>query len=94
MIRTHPGPECTDDCYGCKLNSLQFDGSWMPTRHKYDIKHPPRTPEPAWERGIPTDSRGMPVLKPDLSPMGQKEYSQKRTLIEEAKRKYANTPPG
>ncbi len=91
-IRLHPNEDCTEDCYGCKLSSVQFDQGWMPTRDKYKISQPPRTPEPAWERGIPTDNRGMPWLRKDGSPMGIKEYSEKRSVIEATKREWANPP--
>lgn len=38
----------------------------------------PREPNNAWERGIATDSRGMPYLNSDLSPIGVKELSHSR----------------
>ncbi len=87
----------TDDCgrcWKCKegrgcIRSVQLDPRATPSRTRRGVPH---TPDPAWERGIPTDDRGMPQLRPDLSPMGIKEFGQKRSLIEEAKRKAANVP--
>ena len=46
----------------------------------------------AWERGVAKDSRGMPLLCADGSPMGVKEYAEKRTEVEEVRRRAHNAP--
>ncbi len=52
----------------------------------------PRTPNNAWERGVPRDSRGMPVLNPDLTPMGAKQFAENRSRIEESRRRAHQAP--
>jgi hypothetical protein len=88
MIRTHDGSH-GPDCFGCKVQSISFDPYAMPSR--LNKKIPPRTPNPAWERGIPTDSRGMPFLRKDGTPMGVKEYSENRHQIEQHRRALHNS---
>lgn len=36
-----------------------------------------------WERGIPTDAKGLPYLDNELSPIGQKAWSEKYRRIAE-----------
>lgn len=67
---------------GC-IQTIQLAPSATPSRNEDGRrKHPPRTPDPSWEKGIATDHRGMPYLKPDLTPMGVKEAAQKRSSFE------------
>lgn len=80
-----------EDCFACKLRSIQFDPRAMPSRrnHKPPRVHVNRN---SWEKGIPRDSRGMPVLIPGTtSPMGTKEYSRNRRLIDQRKRDLNNS---
>lgn len=86
MEKRHRGQH--EDCFGCKIQSIQFDPRAMPTRRN---KVEPRRPDPAWERGIPTDNRGMPYLRKDLSPMGVKEFAEKSHQIEAHKRQLHNS---
>lgn len=82
---------CTDDnlCFKCKIKTIQLAPSATPSRTWRPQKGPK---EPgSWERGIPTDSRNMPIIKADGSPMGQKEFSEKRSKIEAAKRQLHNS---
>lgn len=83
MERTHWGQH-GDECFGCKLHSISFDPYAMPSRLHPEVE--PRKPNPAWERGIAVDQRGMPQLRPDGSYMGLKEYSENRHRIEEHRR--------
>ena len=64
---------------GC-IKTVQVDPRATPTRTRRGV---PRTPDPAWERGVPTDGRGMPYLRPDLTPMGVKEFASKRSKFED-----------
>jgi hypothetical protein len=50
-----------------------------------------RKPDPAWERGIPTDSRRMPMLDEKGVPMNTKTTARRRHEIEERKRQLANS---
>lgn len=84
MQRTHFGQH-EADCFGCKAQSIQFNPYSMPSR--LHPEHAPRTPNPAWERGVATDSRGMPQLRKDGSPMGVKEYAESRHKIEEHRKR-------
>lgn len=79
----------TGNDFGCKLKSIQFDPYSMPSRLHPSVA--PRRPNPAWERGIPTDRRGMPFLKGDGTPMGVKEYAQNRSQIDERRRRLHNS---
>ena len=88
MERTHWGQH-GDDCFGCKLQSVQFNPYATPGMLRPHIA--PRKPENSWEKGVPTDSRGMPFLKTDGTPMGQKEYSESRSKIEAHRRRLHNS---
>ena len=88
MTRTHFGQH-GDDCFGCKVQSIQFDPYAMPSR--LNKKAEPRRPDPAWERGIPKDSRGMPFLRTDGTPMGVKEFGEKRHQIDQHRRTLHNS---
>lgn len=80
-------PDCT--CFGCHVKSIQWSPAATPTRRNH---LPARRPNNSWEKGVPTDNRGMPVLDADMKPVGQKQYSENRTAIEAAKRRISNTP--
>lgn len=85
MVRTHHGQH-GDDCFGCKAVTVQVSPAATPTRTKY-LK-PPRTPNNSYEKGIPTDERGMPYLLPNsFEPAGQKFVDQHRHQIEDTRRR-------
>lgn len=88
MERRHWGQH-DDDCFACRVQTIQIDPRATPSRRN-NIE--PRRPDPAWERGIPTDSRGMPYLTKDGSPMGVKEFGENRHRIEEHRRQLHNSP--
>lgn len=53
----------------------------------------PSTPKNSWEKGIPTDNRGMPYLDHNGSTIGQKEWGDKwRRRFDDQKRRNTNTP--
>jgi hypothetical protein len=68
---------------------LQVSPSATPTRRNNVA---PRTPDAAWERGIPTDSRNMPVLGPDLEPLRAKQYAEQRSRINQSRRRAHQAP--
>jgi hypothetical protein len=76
-------------CDTCRLRSLQVSPAVASTATKKF--HPVGTPkgDPAWERQIMTDSRGMPLLKPDGEFIRSKEYAEKRHSIEAGRRQVA-----
>lgn len=89
----HEGPHHADgpeDCFGCKVKGVTFNPYATPSRLRPHI--PPRTPNPAWERGIARDSRGMPYLNKAGSPMGVKQFAEERHKIEEHQRKLRQAP--
>lgn len=97
---THNPADCQDRyCkeFACKLHAwrsgdgvgFQVSPSMLPNRRNHK---PPRLTTGggnAWERGVARDSRGMPLLK-GLTPIGVKEYSQRRREIDDNRRKAAN----
>ena len=76
------GEDC--ECFRCHCLSITTSPYATPTR--LNPKAAPRTPDNAWERGIPTDHRGMPFLEKGGDFMGQKEFSERRHEIEEGRR--------
>lgn len=90
MARPEHNPDVTDcECFGCHIRSVQWSPAATPTRRNH---LPSRRPSNSWERGTPTDNRGMPLLGPDLKPIGQKKYSENRSTIEAALRDIRNNP--
>jgi hypothetical protein len=77
-----------EDGRGC-IHTVSISPSATPSRRNTIA---PRTPDPAWERGIPVDRRGMPQLDETGAPMHAKKYAEKRSQIDEAKRKARNAP--
>ena len=84
MERTHDGSH-GDECFGCKVLSITVNPYAMPSR--LNPSKAPRQPQNKWADQIPTDSRGMPFLGPDIKPIGIKKYNENRTRIEEVRRK-------
>lgn len=83
-------PERIDGCRFCKfVEGIQLSPKATPSKRSLA---PPRRPDPAWERGIVKDHRGVPLLKADGSEIGVKEYSQRRREIEAARKQLAQTP--
>ena len=77
------------DDFGCRVKSFQVNPYAMPSRLNHSAA--PKTPDNTWERGIPTDSRGMPFLSQSGEFMGQKEFSERRHEIEDKKRLLHNS---
>lgn len=46
----------------------------------------------AYERGVPTDERGMPYLGKDFKPLGAKPFAEKRRAFEERRRAHHVSP--
>ena len=83
---------CEDpDCFPCKLRSIQISPYATPTRQSHRPSPPPRGNQNSWEKGIVTDSRGMPQLDSKGEPMSVKAFGEQRSQIEEHKRKLRQT---
>lgn len=76
-------------CFRCHCLSVSTSPYATPTR--LNGKAAPRPPNNVWERGIPTDQRGMPFLRQDGEFMGQKEFSERRHEIERSRRLLHNS---
>lgn len=88
------GCEGTRLCLAHKLaywraGNLQVSPTATPSRRNH-VGGRQRESANAWERSTPVDSRGMPQLGPDLTPLGAKAYAEKRQLIEARKREVHN----
>lgn len=91
--RRHDGTH-GDDCFGCRIQTIQMAPSATPSRVN---NVPPRTPDPAWERGRAGETRRdgsfMPYLTSDFKPIGVKQMQEKRAIYEGARhRQLAETP--
>jgi hypothetical protein len=89
---------CHDACdppcsYGCALRQkgVTVAPSALPSQMN---SVPPRTANPAWERGIVTEKRPgghvVPVLDSRLKPIRVKQYAQKRREIDAGLRSIKN----
>lgn len=81
-------------CFTCKVKSIQIHPNATPTRTAArPAGAPPKGSSNSWERGIPTDSRGLPYINAATGDvMGQKEVSEKRHQIEAEKRRLKQAP--
>ena len=78
--------------YWRENGTLNISPQATPNRrnHKPSTVHVPMN---SWEKGVAKDSRGMPLLKANLAPIGVKEYGQRRHEIEAQRRGMANGTP-
>lgn len=81
-----------EGCPTCKLRSVQLSPAATPTKTRRFAPVGKPKGDPAWERAIVTDKRGMPILKPDGNLIRSKEYAENRHSIEAARRQMANAP--
>lgn len=83
------------DCFGCRIRAkaLSYSRAASPTARS--SKAPPRTPDPAWERGLAGEQRPggtfMPYLNAKGDPMHVKEASGQRRRIADTRRKQIQT---
>ena len=90
MTRPAHDPDVLDcDCFGCHIRSVQWSPAATPSRRN---SVPGKRLDNAWERGVPTDNRGMPLLDNTLNPVRQKKYAANRTTIESKRREMLNAP--
>lgn len=101
ICRWPDGPEfCAEDpkgCFPCKLRGWSDGGMQLSpaaTPSKTRKVHPVGVPKGnnSWERQVVTDSRGMPLLRADGELIRSKEYGERRSVIEAARRQNANEP--
>lgn len=92
MQVTHDGSH-GDDCYGCRIKSIQLSPAATPTRHN---RVAPRKPDPAWERGRAgerrVDGSFMPYLHGDGTPVGVKHMQDRRGHLEAARKAQLESP--
>ena len=72
------------DDFGCRVKHFSVNPYAMTSR--LHGSKAPKPPNNVWERGIPTDQRGMPYLEKGGDAMGQKEFSERRHEIEQKRR--------
>lgn len=68
--RRHDGSH-GPDCFGCRIQTVNLSPAATPSRYNNVSGH---VYGPTWERGIPTDERGMPRLGADGEPMRSKAW--------------------
>lgn len=85
----HPSMD-VDGCRTCRLRSVQLSPAATPTKTRKF--HPVGVPKGnnSWERPVVTDARGMPLLRADGEMIRTKEYAERRSSIEAARRVVAN----
>lgn len=84
----HPSMDI-EGCPTCHHRSVQLSPAATPTKERKFGKLGPKGNN-SWERQVVTDSRGMPILKPDGDLIRSKEYAENRHSIEEGRRRVAN----
>lgn len=92
--------DCHDGvlCFAHKLaywrdGNLQISPTATPNRRN-QVAPNIRESANAWERGEPTDHRGMPFLGKDFKPLGIKAFTEQRRRFEDRKHAHhtAHTP--
>lgn len=100
-MKPHDGPHDGNNphpgCFGCRIKTVNLGAEATASRTKDRVA--PRTPDPAWERGVAGEHRPggtfMPYLRPGTTtPMGVKEAGEKRRLIESSRSRAHNTQGG
>jgi len=81
-------PELVDGCLACKLGTIQVSQRVKPKR----VSGPPSGNHNEWERGIPTDHRGVPFLDSTGTVIGVKKYAENRHALEAERRRLHNDP--
>lgn len=79
-------PDYVEGCATCRLLTVELSPAATPSKTRRVGSLGSRNRN-SWERGIPTDNRGMPVLREDGSPMRAKEYAERRREIDESRRR-------
>jgi len=85
---------CEPACFACRLRqkAIHVSNEAIPNRLNNQRRVPPRTADPAWERGYVTERRPggtvMPMLVPGTTrPMRVKQYAEGRQGFEEQRRR-------
>lgn len=97
MIRGH-GPWCDPECFGCHVASVSVQAS-KATPNRFGANGvAPRTPDPAWERGIAGEHRPdgsfVPYVNLDdnLEPIRVKQMAENRHRFTEQLRRLKSDP--
>lgn len=92
MRRRHWGQH-GDDCFGCRVQTVQLSPAATPSRRNTVA---PSEPKNSWERGVWTERRPggfeMPVVKRDGALVGVKERADHRTRYEQGRDRARNDP--
>lgn len=88
-------PTLERPCFKCHLESLTLGlPSDLPTRTNY-LKNPPKPLDDHYGHGLPRsrrpDGSEMPFLRADGDPMFQREFDQKKHLIDDNRRRIEAT---
>lgn len=81
-------PQAVEGCAFCKLSSIQISQRLKPKR----VSGPPTGNRNSWERGIPTDHRGVPFLDAGGEVIRVKQYAKDRHKLEAERRRLHNDP--
>lgn len=79
MRKRHDGSH-GEECFGCRIQGIQFSPSAMPSRRN---NIPPARSRNNWEKGVVRDDRGLPIRKADGGVIGLHEYQGNRSQIDE-----------
>jgi hypothetical protein len=82
----HPNMD-DPDCATCKLRSVQIDPRATPNTRN-DIAPEGTNGRNAWERGVVRDSRGMPYIDMDGTPISTKRFANNRSKFEATLRQH------
>lgn len=92
----HIDPDTGEVCFGCKIRTLNFDGSATTVGRQSRGSRPGRVPDPAWERGVAGEHRPgggfMPYLDHKLSEIGVKEFGERRHELEDKRARQLASP--
>lgn len=83
------------NCYGCQLRSKNVGLSAQAIPNRQNKVPPRQVKEPSWEKGRAGETRSdgsfMPYLDRQSQPMGVKEMSSKRSVVESTRRRQINS---
>ena len=83
------------NCYGCQLRSKRVGLAAAATPSRQNKVPPRKVSDPSWEKGRAGERRSdgsfMPYLDSVGQPMGVKELSSKRSVVESTRKRQINS---